>query len=69
MARLKSCPFCKDEVAQGFPYLFEMSDGEWVYSHCCKHPVGKLSVTIDVYGNTEQEVIDKWNGVYEDKES
>ena len=70
MARLRACPFCKKEVEQGFPYLhYHDVMGQWIYSHYCDHPEGKFHATIDVYGFTEQDVVDKWNGVYEDKTS
>jgi hypothetical protein len=43
--------------------------GQWILHHYCDHPDGQFHVTIDVYGLTEQDCVDKWNGVYEDKTS
>ena len=67
MNRLRRCPFCRKEVKDSYPYLayFEELD-KWVLSHYCNKT---NAATIDVYGKTEQEVIDKWNGIYEDEES
>lgn len=67
MNRLRRCPFCKKEVEDTHPYLhYNASLHKWVLSHYCNKTE---AVTIDVYGKTEQEVIDKWNGIYEDEES
>ena len=68
MGRLRECPFCHKEVKDGFPYLhFHQEMKKWVFSHYCDHPKGQFHVTIDLYGMTEQECVDKWNGVYEEQ--
>ncbi len=70
MSRFRACPFCKKDVDCAYPYIHYHEDmGKWIFSHYCDHPITHFHVTIDVYGFTEQEVVDKWNGVYEDKES
>lgn len=70
MARMRKCPFCGKEVKDGIPYIdFNELMGEWVFDHHCEHPENRLNVTITVYGLTEQEVIDKLNGVYEEQTS
>lgn len=70
MSRFRTCPFCKKEVDGNYPYIhFNEVMGKWIFSHYCEHPDGQFHVTIDIYGFTEQDCIDKWNGVYEDEES
>lgn len=67
MSRLRNCPFCKKKVKDRYPYFhFNEVSRKWILSHYCDHTNG---VTIDVYGLTEQDCVDKWNGVYEDKTS
>lgn len=67
MNRLRRCPFCKKEVKDTRPYLhFNEKLNKWVLNHYCN---GTEAVTIDVYGKTEQEVIDKFNGIYEEQTS
>ena len=63
MKKMKNCPFCNRAVNEEYPYVhFNDSLGTWIFSHYCKNPGRVLSVTIDIYGNSEQEVIDLWNG-------
>jgi hypothetical protein len=68
MKKLRNCPFCNKDVNDDLLGV-HYSEGikKWVFAHYCD---GAKGVTIDVYGETEQEVIDKWNGLYEeDKKS
>lgn len=69
MNRLRRCPFCKAEVEDEYPYLHynEILD-KWVLDHWCDKNVSTDGVYITVYGKTEQEVIDKWNGVWHEQE-
>lgn len=63
MKKLRNCPFCKKEVKEYYPYLhFNENMEEWIFSHNCEHTEDAFEVCITVYGKTEQEVIDKWNG-------
>ena len=57
---MRNCPFCKKEIDDVPRYNATLK--QWILSHYCD---GVKAVTIDVYGATEQEVIDKWNGDYE----
>ena len=71
MARMRKCPFCEKEVAESYPHLmYNQQIGKWVFDHWCEgNERNEMPVVITVYGKTEQEVIDRWNGVYEEQES
>ena len=58
---MRNCPFCKQKIDDVPRYNTILR--LWILSHYCD---GVNAVTIDVYGETEQEVIDKWNGEYEE---
>jgi hypothetical protein len=70
MKRMRNCPFCKKEVEDGWPYIHytEIID-KWVFDHYCNPDKPTTDVCITIYGKSEQEVIDKWNGEYENQES
>ncbi len=60
---MRKCPFCNKEVEMRFPFLSYIKGlDQWSFSHHCEMTGGVLDVCIDIYGATEQEVIDKWNG-------
>lgn len=67
MSRLKDCPFCNKAVVDDVHYN-ELNE-RWIFSHYCKTIPNKLSVTIDIYGKSEQEVVDLWNGEHENQKS
>ena len=73
MSRLRKCPFCGGEVTESgfvpdFSYHKDME--KWLLHHACLHDEGfKHGVSVWITGETEQEVIDKWNGVYEEQTS
>lgn len=61
---MKHCPFCKkaidpDHIAYGVRYN-ELC-GKWIFDHFCHLSDADLDVVITVYGNTKQEVIERWN--------
>ena len=67
MNRLRRCPFCKKEAEDRYPYLgYNDFLDEWILDHRCDEV---NAVCITVYGKSEQEVIDKWNGIYEEQTS
>lgn len=55
----KACPFC-GQVPPVWD-LIELSDGEYTLSHHCPHKEGELSVCMNAYGKTIEEVVDLWN--------
>jgi hypothetical protein len=62
---MRKCPFCNKEIKFVDPWLFQFSDDKtWSFSHSCPHRDGKIGVVISIYGDTEEEVIAKWDGVY-----
>lgn len=65
MRKLRNCPFCGAEVNAEYPFLMHNEEsGHFVLSHFCHQAEleGKLDICIAVYGKTEEEVIEKWNG-------
>lgn len=66
MGRMRNCPFCGNEVSDGFPYLMYVNTiNQWNYHHACPHIGAEVEVVVTIYGDSEEEVIEKWNGVYE----
>ena len=63
--KLKPCPFCgkNDE----FITFFDRHNGERVYdiNHYCPH--SDISIVINIYGKTEEEVAEMWNRRVEDE--
>lgn len=41
---------------------FVKSHNLWNLNHFCPHPEGDMGVVLSVYGKTEAEVADRWNG-------
>ena len=67
MSRLKDCAFCNNAVDDNVH--FNGFNKRWIFNHYCKTIPGRLSVTIDIYGESEQEVVDLWNGNHENQKS
>ena len=69
---LRKCPYCgKKIIVEGLaPELdFNECSGKWILFHACLHNENfENGVSIMISGE-KQDVIDKWNGVYEDKKS
>ena len=60
---LKPCPFCRKKVEEGYPYLlYHERMKKWVFNHNCPAPRLELSVCITLYGDTKEEIIERWNG-------
>ena len=69
MARMRNCPFCQKDVNDDFFGVhFNKLIGKWIFNHACDPMNATMDVDITVYGKTEQEVIDKWNGVQHEQE-
>jgi hypothetical protein len=69
MKKMRNCPYCGEDVGTdilGVHYNEQL--GKWLFNHFCDHKGGDIAVSVTVYGNTEQEVIDKWNGVQHEQE-
>lgn len=68
MNRLRACPFCKKRLEDGVCLGVHYNQGldKWLLDHWCNQKDATMGVIITVYGKTEQEVIDKWNGDYEE---
>ena len=59
---MKNCPFCGKHVKAEYPYMSCLGGKYgWNFNHHCDHAPGKLGVCIDVWGDTEEEVIERWN--------
>lgn len=58
--KIKKCPFCGRKIEDRFPHLYEMEEDSWILNHYCNKGL-PLTVVIDVYGATKEEVVDYWN--------
>jgi hypothetical protein len=66
---MRKCPFCGAEVNFDYPHLTQFTDDNtWSFYHYCKHEEDKLGVVITIYGESKEEIIAKWDGVYYAKE-
>ena len=64
MGRLRNCPFCgKDVNDEYYDVHYNDKIDKWLFSHWCNDESATDDVYLTVYGNSEQDVIDKWNGV------
>jgi hypothetical protein len=67
---MRNCPFCGEKIERGFPtFGFNPRSGKWHLEHFCDLFSPEVTVSIAVYGKTEQECIDRWNGVHEEPKS
>jgi hypothetical protein len=72
MEQLKMCPFCGADVNTDLEWMgvrYNGMIGKWVFSHWCNQKDATDGVFITVYGNSKQDVIDKWNGEHEEQTS
>ena len=52
-----SCPFCGNTKF----FISNFADNQWALSHYCPYEREELNIAITVYGETYEEVIEKWN--------
>jgi hypothetical protein len=57
--KLRECPFCGR--AESPHNVRKLYDGSWVVSHFCDPEDLVLKISINVYGNTKKEAIERWN--------
>ena len=66
---MRNCPICGQKVKATFPTIaFVESLKVWELDHFCHVSSLKLDACITIYGNTREEVIQKWNGEYHAEE-
>jgi len=62
---MKPCPFCGKKVKAEAPFLNFFTDSDnklrWDFSHHCNFGSSELTVTIDCWGDTKEECIERWN--------
>lgn len=61
---MKNCPFCGKKVEARLPFLGSFVDEgkqRWDFSHHCNFGSSELTVTIDCWGDTKEECIERWN--------
>lgn len=63
---MKPCPFCGKKVEARIPFLTPFFDPDlnkmrWDFSHHCSFGSNELTVTIDCWGDTKKECIERWN--------
>lgn len=64
---MRDCPFCSKGIVLDEISLTKLDEGDFAFTHFCHTP--GLHVAVTIYGRTEQEIKDKWNGVYEKPKS
>ena len=57
--KLKPCPFCGQNNIMIHNY--DKENNRWSVDHYCKHDVDDLTIVIDVYGYSREEVVEMWN--------
>lgn len=61
---MKPCPFCGKKIdPDGFVYGVHYNELSkvWLFNHFCHKFTEGLDVTLTVYGDTKEEVIERWN--------
>ena len=61
---MRKCPFCGKEVRFEYPYLTQLGDDGFDFFHSCSNTADKLNVVVSIYGDSEEEIIAKWEGDY-----
>ena len=65
--KLKPCPFC-GSVEE--PFIIEYgprNDRRWNLDHYCPHDEDdRITMVINIYGKSRDEVIERWNGRADD---
>lgn len=59
---LKPCPFCGATYEDRKLLVLKLTNGGWVVNHYCETDNEyELGVTIDVYGSTREQAVERWN--------
>lgn len=67
---MRNCPFCGAEVKSTYPDLSYITKHDlWIFSHHCNLKNPDLTVCVNVYGKTFEEVLRRWNGHDENQKS
>lgn len=69
---LRKCPYCRSKIiTEGICPELDYNDlaGKWMLHHFCLHEDDFTNGVSIMISGDKQDVIDKWNGVYEDEES
>lgn len=60
MNEMKRCPFCGQVVREDYPYFYYHDEmGLRTFAHNCVRD--DLKIAINIWGDTRQEVIERWN--------
>lgn len=61
---MRDCPFCNAKISSEFPdMMFVEGLKKYVFTHACNYVNGAHTVFVSIYGDTEEEAINKWNGI------
>lgn len=61
---MKHCPFCKKKIDPDHPAYgvqYNKLCNKWIFDHYCHISEDDLDIVVTVYGNTKEEVIERWN--------
>jgi hypothetical protein len=62
---MKPCPFCGAKIDADdsiFGVRYNERSKVWLVNHFCHKFTEGLDICISVYGDTKEEVIERWNG-------
>ena len=67
--KMLRCPICGAEVEAKSPFMGYVEAYDiWNFNHHCDPDIPDLTCSINVWGKTEEEVIERWNRRAENEE-
>ena len=61
---MKPCPFCGEKIERKHPVWgvhYNNLCEKWIFDHTCHIGTTQVDVTTTVYGDTEEEAVERWN--------
>lgn len=58
---LRVCPFCKSDHTDDWTWISHLPDGRYILCHYCKPEPEGYDRVVTVYGDSEDECIERWN--------
>ena len=62
LKQLRPCPFCNSNHEDHWTWISQLDEiGNWALFHHCQLKKEGLDVTISIYGNSPEAVVERWN--------